>query len=519
MDKPPSQPTTWRHVRFRVLETRTLCQHTSVNASSALFLARASFCTAHSFSKATPTRTMSQASAVRLSTERFPNQSQYLGPACPAPSQNQLKEVFAMLREAWARDFLFNMDAGADVCVLTNPVQLQYGLIIDCVAQLFEAEGDYHGMFSMRFECRWLIVPVASIGEHNAMTVVQSHEAFREANPCHRRKITAVLRMLQNSSNGDLLLCWDELADNLVTLMLFSRRSPARRQRVLLRFKRDACLASLSSPLGPDFSGMFQALAFSRQMFEFYHCPSCNSAASGIDCNCIFEVKRPSHPLDFSPIRANVLYHCGIFSGFCNLNLLSKGVRYATACLSSTINVTTCFELGLIRRLVERGIKSKLGTCSRVPSFLSCSAEGKQEEACLAETQVTPEIQNSERSSKSIAEGILPVSSTRSTVDGTGISSMASVPKAPPLIPGPGPLLWDAEADRGLRRQIQNRISAARSNQRRKERLEALEQNLLSIRTKKRELEQRQAELKAENSYVRKLLITPYLFRARQNPK
>lgn len=119
-----------------------------------------------------------------------------------------------MLRETSACDFLFNMAASADVSSLTSPVQLQYGLLAHGSVQIFEAGREYLGMFNMNLEYRWLIVPGLSFGLLTASIIAQWHEAFRAENPCHQHSTTAFLRVIQNSSNGDMLPCVDEPAEN-----------------------------------------------------------------------------------------------------------------------------------------------------------------------------------------------------------------------------------------------------------------------------------------------------------------
>lgn len=441
--------------------------------------------------------TMSQGSASGPSFQCKPKQSLGLELNGSTPTESLLKEVFEMLSETSACDFLFKMDAATDVSVLTSPVQLRNGQIVDGISHIFEAEGEYRGMFNMKFECRWLIVPVLSFGQLTASIIVQSHESFRAANPCHHHKSMAVVRVIQNSSNGDMLLCVDEPADNLVTLMLFSRKSPAMRKRVLLRFKRDACLAALSVQWGPNFRDVSRALRLCKEFVEFYLCPSCNSTVSGTHCPCIAAVKRPTHPLDFSSISSNILHHCGTFSGYCSLILLSNGVRYAMARLPSSTSITRFFEPGLIRRVVEAGIRSKMGTRSRVTSILPSPmlAQAGSEAANIARSAY---LDDSARLTNTA--GI-----TGDVTERVAIATTEAAPEIVPQFRSTG-VFRGAEADHQTRRQIQNRVSVARSNLVRRQRWECLEQDLVAMRMTRRELEQRREELKAENAHLLQIL-------------
>lgn len=177
--------------------------------------------------------------------------------------------------------------------------------------------------------------------------------------------------MIQNSLTADVLVCVDEPAHNLVGLILFSSKSRGMRRHVVLRFKRDACLAALSGQWGPNFNDISRALALSKECDEVYHCPYCHSGVSGAHCKCIYEVKRAAHPLDFSSMTLNLLSYSGNWSGLCNLNLFSNGVQYAAARLSSSASATCSFEPSIIRCDVEASIRSKMGTSSRVTSLLS----------------------------------------------------------------------------------------------------------------------------------------------------
>lgn len=203
---------------------------------------------------------MTQWPGLMPSSQCFQSRSLHLAVNLPTPTESLLKEVFAMLREIWACDFLFKMDAAADVSVLTSPAELQYALILNGFNQIFDTGREYEGMFNMNFEYRWLIIPVDSVGELHGSIVVQSHQAFREGNPCQKFKNTAILHMIQNSLTGDAILCVDKPWNNVVNMILFSRRSRSLRKRVVLKFRRDSVLASLIAPLEPEFCGILNTL-------------------------------------------------------------------------------------------------------------------------------------------------------------------------------------------------------------------------------------------------------------------
>lgn len=133
-----------------------------------------------------------------------------------ASSSNEslLREVLAMASEPWARDFLFQTDPAADVCALTSPMQLQHGIGIDCLISLYESTQKYGGLFSMEFECRWLIVPAFSIDSTAACSrdsltaeiVVQVHERFRSSRVFLITGVTTFVRMIRSNVTGDIVL-------------------------------------------------------------------------------------------------------------------------------------------------------------------------------------------------------------------------------------------------------------------------------------------------------------------------
>lgn len=152
----------------------------------------------------------------------------------------------------------------------------------------------------------------------------------------------------------------------------------------------------------------------------------CNSAASGTACTCIFQVKRHLHPLEFSSITSNVQHHGGKLKSFCNLILLSNRMRCAAASLSSTTDVVSFFDLGLIMRVVERGIKRKLGICSRVPNLISCPLAAQEAAEVLNIAQLMP-----------IGDGVSQKNIAGSLDNATEVLALVAAQKASHIDPCP----------------------------------------------------------------------------------
>lgn len=238
------------------------------------------------------------------------------------------------------------------------------------MARVFEAEGDYQGMFNMDYECRWLIVPMFSIAELTCEVIVQSHLQFHNSNQCHKHDKTTVIRMLRSNSTGDILLALNDEDENMVGLHLFCSRTRARRKRVFLRAERDAFLKALAAPSGINFPGIYHALVLAKENLQFLDCPLCTRRSPGSVCSCEFDFKRPAHPLDFSTCRTNLMYHDGRFSGGCNMSLLTNGVPFARAGLLSTVSIHASCELGMVKRLAESGVRSNIASNAVVPRLV-----------------------------------------------------------------------------------------------------------------------------------------------------
>lgn len=165
--------------------------------------------------------------------------------------------------------------------------------------------------------------------------------------------------------------------------------------------------------------------------------------------------------------------------------------------LPSSTSITRFFEPGLIRRVVEAGIRSKMGTRSRVTSILPSPmlAQAGSEAANIARSAY---LDDSARLTNTA--GI-----TGDVTERVAIATTEAAPEIVPQFRSTG-VFRGAEADHQTRRQIQNRVSVARSNLVRRQRWECLEQDLVAMRMTRRELEQRREELKAENAHLLQIL-------------
>lgn len=126
---------------------------------------------------------MSQTAAFsRPATQQEPHLAPPSAAHGPPPVEQLLMETLALVRDDWARDFMFKMDPAADVSALTSPVQLRYGMVVDTVSSMFETDEAYGGMFDVNMACRWLIVPVFTVNDLSCDVIVQSSSSESESN-------------------------------------------------------------------------------------------------------------------------------------------------------------------------------------------------------------------------------------------------------------------------------------------------------------------------------------------------
>lgn len=448
------------------------------------------------------------------------------------PTESLLREILALAHESWSLDFLFKLDAASDVGPLTSPGQLLHSIIVDTNETMFETAGQYGGFFNMDLYCRWLVVPVAVIGDLTLEVAVQP--ASRTTNdalaPC--RGIATIIRMLRSNATGTVVSTLDNPEANEISVTIFHNETKANRKRVFIRARRDVFLEALWDPQGINYAKMARSLLLTDVTLESYRCPDCAVSIPGLGCFCPVEMKKPAHPLDFATSRMNVMCHGGRFSGSCDISVMADGVVSVTATLASTIDIQTCEEMGLVQRLADMGIRSKMHANAVVPRALASPALDGRGGLPFD----VPKGSAGFRSPISSFDGFDAFSGRNglfgdafgSTL-GSSATSSAGVVEDYPAAPDAGVLQIEAApaskaraiaaghvnralvaateiVDRKLRRQLKNREAAARSNARRKQRNEALKKNLSAIRKKKCELEVRESELKVENARLLKLV-------------
>lgn len=437
------------------------------------------------------------------------------------PTEAHLRETLALAGESWALDFLFNLDASADVGVLTSPSQLQHGTVVDINESIFETAGEYSGLFNMDIFCRWLMVPCFTANDISAEVIVQSEEKISNESFCRCRGNTTTVRMLRSNTTGEMLFSIENPNADEISLTSFRIDTKASRKRIFIRGKRDVFLQAVLDPKGIDYRKMAQSLQVSDVTREFGRCAECAAAAPGLGCFCRVEFKRPKHPLDFATSRTNMECHAGRFSGSVNFNLLEKGVANTSAMLASTINVEAREELGLVELLADMGIKNRMLAGAVVPrSVAKPSVDGDVGLSFVQPGTVTSvHFDSAIRSFDGFGAfgepfgSILGSSSSGRdvesslTVPDSGVLRIEPVPtRSDVLVPTDDSVQEKEIADRELKRKMRNREAAARSNARRKQRNDARKANLAAIRKRKCELERRESELKQENARLLKLV-------------
>lgn len=438
------------------------------------------------------------------------------------PTDAHLRETLSLASESWALDFLFKLDASADVGVLTSPGQVHHGIVIDVNESIFETGNQYGGLFNLDIFCRWLMVPCFTINDISAEVIVQSKENISNESFVRCRGNTTTVRMLRSNSTGEMLLAVDNPEKNEISLMSFRVSTKASRRRVFMRGKRDVLLEAVLDPRGVNYRRMARAIQVSDVTREVATCAECAAAAPGLGCFCVVEFVKPRHPLDFATSRLNLSCHQGRYSGSCSFNLLQEGVPNTSAMMASTINIHHRKELGLVELLADMGIRNRIFTAAVVPrSVAGVAVNGGGGLSFVQPDTVTDgdfdsAIRRAGDGFGAVDERFCPMLGSSSS-SGNAASSQV-VPdsgalriepvatKSGVLLPADAGAQAREIAERKIRRQMKNREAAARSNARRKLRNDARKANLEAVRKKKSELELRDSELKRENASLRKLL-------------
>lgn len=311
----------------------------------------------------------------RLLREAMPELSLFAPPApVPQPECPPLTEIFGMISEQWARDFLFKCDASGDLTALTSPAQLQHAMANEFSASFFDTAGTFGGLFNHQVNVSLLLVPVFSVGAVSAEVVLQL--AKKQSNDGWGMPHTdrTFARMLRNDETGDLLMATDDASIQQTSLTYFRADGTTTRSRVYILAHRELFHAAMFEGEIIDVARAARAISLIAHAREFRACPQCGAPAAAMksrSCGCTFSLRRARHPLDYSCCRTNMVVHSGSFCGTADATILSGGATIATAAhlivQSDAITITHPAE---VQRLCERIAKIRMMQLAVVPLAL-----------------------------------------------------------------------------------------------------------------------------------------------------
>ena len=379
------------------------------------------------------------------------------------------------------------------------------------------------------------MVPAFSIG---SITVgVGVKERYHTVNsdvkgwlPSFATEYAERLRWVGDATTGHFLFLRDNDDPHYLGAELVSIVNLSARRRSMFTFHRDP-LFRVMKECSDDSAFLHQihgTLAFVQSIMEHRDCHTCGAMLYP-SCKCASRTARPESPLDLAKMRSSIIAHLGRF----------QGVEHIYMCTYSTKIASAEFGAKLVADLVDDPVSSqalirwaisdrimKKQTPLKYPlsnandelfGYMVDKLDDEEEEEITRPLQITsveeveeivqvpnkevgaasanasPEAANTTRasggSSTKDVSSDTPNTSNVNTSEADGLESKSSDDKISKM---------------KLRRQ-KNREAARKSNYKKKLVNEQLKQDLQESRAKLEELQVREAQLRLENSQLRKL--------------
>lgn len=273
----------------------------------------------------------------------------------PVPSASDtaqiLHQVFALCRIPWVYDFLFTVDAAADLSILLAPVQRRHALAARIYISATETSSKYAHSFDFNKELMFYSIPAFSV---DAITVgfciEQSLAHFSSSSPDD----VQCIRFVRDDNRGIFLHICQNLGASGITqidyLSLNCSTTTLRRVRIKLDYylfnKHKASLLLCSSPTNNNNDNdndketesvekcMMNFLIYLHVSNEKRACTLCNENHSS-NCHCTLPLRRPTHALDFAGEFSNMKLYTGFYQGATVVRLCSKGHAVINATLQS----------------------------------------------------------------------------------------------------------------------------------------------------------------------------------------
>lgn len=427
-------------------------------------------------------------------------------------------------RADWLADFLMKGDASADVAMLTAPVALSAACSADVSDVSMEISSEHLGALDSDVSVAWALVPSFCAAGVSCGAAVTKLRVARGSVVTGEMSIG---RYIRDESTAEFLLCKrDTTAPYTISLIYMKHLNSCERERMYIRFDKQKF----------DDGERHGAVLFSSSLRERRFCPVCSAAPSS-GCGCRLPLRKPAHPLDFT--TSNMATHAGEFVGQSAFRTL-YGPHKGLATMLSRCSVVGGTDASIIVPLTQWAVQARMAEVdplrcvmpSSLPEITPTSARrnkaDSKESTCVLSafpvgTQQAAGQPFSLSSLTAAGSGNLTLTSGLNPFSGQtwgtflqcaapdiekvgSSSASANDVKTTEIEPTKTKEQEEEEARaaRKHRRKLKNREAAARSNKKRKENYENLQQDVLDIREKSARLKERLHALQSENEELKR---------------
>lgn len=395
-----------------------------------------------------------------------------------------LTEIASALSERWVFNYIFKSDAIAGISLLTTPQQLQHATTCIRKTSAFERSKNHAGIFN--FETR----------EHSFYIPGHTIDGITTGLAVHERTMQRTLPLLPNSRNtvqytrfvrhesGCIVeVRLDACGD--VHISHTTIRSPKRKSVVTLQLERPQLT---HEDVANGFSQ--RAIATITQISKTEYCRSC--PVCGVEatthCSCRILDSRPTHLMDYSKEAANMGVYAGRYEGDSVVEMFRGGEQELQTLLKCKDFVEVKRDDKLRHKLMELCLQHCIN--SSVEQVLLHQADVVQAPVDRQVVKQEDSVQSLELQYDEVAERLLPPEDGGEYEDDERLREWTEE-----LSPK------NEEGD-GDRRE-KNRMSAAKSNLKRKRKNKLLRMNLVILREKVASLRELEGDLKSTNAWLK----------------
>lgn len=424
-----------------------------------------------------------------------------------------LRELLAICRKSWIRDFLFTQEP-THLQAFTSPHNKSQatGCEIDttrCTPPIVPNPYRVSSSSSIVFVPSFSIENI-SVGfgvEERSYSSTQSFFDLDTAGhfPNEVKRQIDTFRYIRDDRRGILILLYTQR--NHFQFEFIVQQNTRARQRSTSEFERGSLLSLLYSDHELQDHMILRGLIRLQFVDEVRKCPFCNCAPNH-DCACHFPVITARHPLDFSNHTDQMSSHTGSYQGAIHLMKYSNGNENGSVTLASSITIKCPGNPNLIDRLTEFIVArdSSKGQFDHISQPGSSFGIHQDSFSCSLPISSSMQPQGSDSN--------LPVQFQGHTEHGITTASFPNTNQSQ----GSATIHHEAmtahmtqeeiEAQRQRERKIErkkerNRLSAQRSNMKKKRENDERKATLRMLRQRETELRARERQLREENLRIR----------------